>query len=142
MKLDEDTQRLVGQAVAAGILGTLDGPKRDEIFAKGVADALTGYDIKRAYEKAVTDRAMELVISVLAEGKYDEQIRAGLRKGLDSVVAVLPEAMEQTIIAAIAGKPRGSGYNDQSPGLLLGYLSDATMKARKSLEEPKKDEDD
>lgn len=140
MKLDADTEKMVAQLVATAVLGTLSSDKRDEIFAKGVADAMSSYDVKRAYEKAVTDRALELVAGVLAEGKYDEQIRAGLRAGLDSVVAALPKAMEQTIIEAITGKD--GGYGKDKPGLLRNHLSDAVDEARKKLDkEDDKDEE-
>jgi hypothetical protein len=122
MKVNESIDKALAKIIAEKIVGELDGPKRDEILAKGVAEALDDYTFKNAVEALVTKRAQVLIEKRLESGDFDTQILKVFEKSFANLLKALSPAVQQTLLEALCGKTGDRSY-DEKPGILLKHMS-------------------
>lgn len=120
MDLSNEVKAAVAAKVAESILASLEGPERDAILQKAVAEFLGGYDLKRLITEAMHGRAVQLAARVIEAGAYDEQIETAIRSGLDAVLTRLPNASRLAFVEMLAGKSGTSGYD--RAGAILSHL--------------------
>jgi hypothetical protein len=119
--MQQEIQTAMAQAIAAKVVAELEGPRRDEILAAGVANALSGYSCKRQFEQAIEHRATATMQRLANSGEFDSQIELAIRAGIADLLLDVPGAVRDTLVAAFFGKD--GGYSDMRPGLMLAQLS-------------------
>lgn len=118
--LSAETKAAIAATVGESILASLDGPHRDEILSKAVAELLGGYDLKRVVAESLNARAAKLMAAVIESGAYDQRIDAAIREGMEAVLAKLPHAVTLGLTEMIFG--RGGDSYHREPGLILKHL--------------------
>lgn len=120
---DKGIEEAVAKILADKIVEAMNGEHRDTILAKAVTQILTGYEIKRACEEAVTARVKKIAEEALASGKYDGVITTAIHEGFSKLLVQLPTAIQKTLTDALFGAKKGnSGRYDDTPGLILRHL--------------------
>ena len=110
------------KALADKVLEALDGPQRDGILAKGVAEALKGWEFKSACAKLIEERAKKKAAEIVESGVYDEQIAAAIRAAMDKILQTVEGAAKKCLLTALFGQKddaRGYGGN---PGIILRHF--------------------
>lgn len=121
--MNDELNKAFLEAVSNQVLAALEGPQRDAILAKGVAHALSGYEMKNAFAKLVQDRAAIIAAEVIASGAYDAQIRDAIQSSFAALVEKVPAAATEAIKLALFGKKHSGGsYDNSKPGLILEGL--------------------
>lgn len=124
MEINDTTlQQTATQLIAAEIIKGLDATKRDEIMVKAMTNALSGYSLKSAVEKAVEDKATEVARQMVEEEQWSEKIRSKVAEGLSLYLQQLPRATATALREAMHGRVVSrSGYSDRQPGIVLEQI--------------------
>jgi hypothetical protein len=113
----------IAQTIAKQILDGLSQEHRDQFLIASVAESLKDWKIKQAIERVVATRAEEVAWEMMKEDIWINKLKDAVVKGFANYLVLLPGAFLKTIMNAVHGNNKQSGY--QESGKMLTYLQEA-----------------